>query len=63
MESGKNSDRLELNKAIELTQADDSIRIIAKQGTISKIMASITNLLEDKNLKFRVALMPETDDF
>ena len=63
IESGKNSDRPEMNKAIELAKANDAILIVAKLDRLSRSMAFIANLMEDKKLKFRVATMPEADEF
>ena len=63
IESGKNSDRPEMNKAIELAKANDAILIVAKLDRLSRSMAFIANLMEDKKLKFRMATMPEADEF
>ncbi len=63
IESGKNSDRPEMNKAIELAKANDAILIVAKLDRLVRSMALIVNLMEDKKLKFRVATMPEGDEF
>ena len=63
IESSKNSDRPEMNKAIELFKANDAILIVVKLDRLSRSMANIANLMEDKRLKFRVATMPGADEF
>ena len=57
IESSKNSNRPEMNKA------NDAMLIVAKLDRLSRIMADIANLMEDKRLKFRVVTMPEADEF
>ena len=60
---GKNSDCPGMNKAIKLAKANDAMLIVAKLDRLSRSMASFANLIGDKKLKFRVATMPEADEF
>ena len=48
IESGKNSERPEMNKALELAKANDAILIVAKLDRLSSSMTFIVNLMEDK---------------
>ncbi len=61
--SGKNADRPELTKAISLAKQSGAELLVAKLDRLSRNVAFIANLLEDKKLRFRVASMPHADKF
>lgn len=61
--SGKNADRPELGKAIALSKKTGAEMLVAKLDRLSRNVAFIANLLEDKRLTFRVASMPHADKF
>lgn len=61
--SGKNADRPELAKAIALAKKTGAELLVAKLDRLSRNVAFIANLLEDKKLTFRVASMPHADKF
>jgi DNA invertase Pin-like site-specific DNA recombinase len=61
--SGKNADRPELAKAIALAKKSGAELLVAKLDRLSRNVAFIANLLEDKKLTFRVASMPHADKF
>jgi DNA invertase Pin-like site-specific DNA recombinase len=61
--SGKNADRPELAKAIALAKQTGAELLVAKLDRLSRNVAFIANLLEDKKLTFRVASMPHADKF
>jgi|TARA_R110002020_G_scaffold360456_1_gene573104 DNA invertase Pin-like site-specific DNA recombinase len=63
IESGKNSERPELNKAIKLAEKDKATLLVAKLDRLSRSVAFIAKLMEDKNVRFRVATMPDADEF
>jgi DNA invertase Pin-like site-specific DNA recombinase len=63
IESGKNSDRPALSKALELAAEHKATLLVAKLDRLSRSVAFIAKLMEDKNVKFRVATMPDADEF
>ena len=63
IESGAKADRVELQKAIELARREKATIIVAKLDRISRSVAFIATLLEDKQVSFRVAQMPHADKF
>lgn len=63
VESGTRSDRPELEKAIALAKAEGATLLVAKLDRLSRSVAFIATLLEDRKLNFRVASMPYADKF
>lgn len=63
VESGTRSDRPELAKAIALAKSEGATLLVAKLDRLSRSVAFIAALLEDKLLNFRVASMPYADKF
>ena len=62
VESGKRSDRIELNRAIRLAQKTNSTLIIAKLDRFSRKVSFISSLM-DKGIHFVVAEMPNATPF
>ena len=63
VESGSKADRPELNKAIEQAKQTGATLLVAKLDRLSRSVAFIANLMEDKKLDFTVAIMPRADKF
>ncbi|NRQ27750.1 recombinase family protein [Aliiroseovarius sp. xm-g-7] len=63
VESGTRSDRPELAKALTLAKTTGATLLVAKLDRLSRSVAFIAQLLEDKKLNFRVASMPYADKF
>ena len=63
VESGTNNDRPELAKAIELAKKQQAILLVAKLDRLSRTVSFIASLMEDKKFEFKVACMPEADEF
>jgi DNA invertase Pin-like site-specific DNA recombinase len=63
VESGTKDDRPELAKALELARKERATIIVAKLDRISRSVAFIATLLDDKRVSLRVASMPHADKF
>ena len=63
VESGGNSDRPELTKAIALARKSKAVLLVSKLDRLSRKVSFIASLMEDKRLTFRVASMPHADAF
>jgi DNA invertase Pin-like site-specific DNA recombinase len=63
VESGKDSDRPELAKAIALAKRTGSTLLVSRLDRLSRKVAFIAGLMDDKRLSFRVASMPHADKF
>lgn len=63
VESGTRSDRPELERAMALAKSEGATLLVAKLDRLSRSVAFIAQLLEDKKLNFRVASMPYADKF
>ena len=63
VESGTKADRPELNRALELARKEGATILVAKLDRISRSVAFIATLLEDKRVGLRVASMPYADKF
>jgi DNA invertase Pin-like site-specific DNA recombinase len=63
IQSGKDNDRVELNKALELCRKIRATLLIAKLDRLSRRVAHVAALLEDPKLTLRVASMPNADKF
>lgn len=61
-ESGRNNNRIELNKAIEYTKSNDAILLIAKLDRLSRNVTFISTLMDTK-VKFKACDMPTADNF
>ncbi|MCZ4367542.1 recombinase family protein [Sulfitobacter dubius] len=61
--SGKNADRPELAKALEIVRANGAELLVSKLDRLSRDVAFIATLLKDKRTKLRVASMPNADNF
>ena len=60
VESGKNNDRLELSKAIEMANENDATLVIAKLDRLSRNVSFISQLMDEK-VKFVCCDMPEAN--
>ena len=63
VESGAADDRPELAKAIAHAKKENATLLVAKLDRLSRKVAFIAGLLEDKKLSLRVACMPNADKF
>lgn len=63
IQSGKDIDRPELGKALDLCRRTGATLLVAKLDRLSRRVAQIAALMEDKRLSFRVASMPYADKF
>lgn len=63
VESGKRADRPQLQEAIALAKQTGAILLTAKLDRLSRSVAFIATLMEDKKLNFTVATMPHADKF
>ncbi|MBO9102314.1 MULTISPECIES: recombinase family protein [unclassified Rhizobium] len=61
IESGTNDDRLELQKALNLCRKTGAVLLVAKLDRLSRKVARIATLMEDKRVKFAVANLPRAD--
>ena len=61
--SGSKADRIELASAIEMAKRTGATLLVAKLDRLSRSVAEIAKLLEDKSLDFCVATMPHADKF
>lgn len=63
VQTGKADDRPELTKALELVRRTGAELLVAKLDRLSRKVAFIANLMEDRKVKLRVASMPGADKF
>lgn len=63
VQSGKDNDRPELAKAIDLCRRTGAELLVAKLDRLSRRVSFIAKLMEDPKLQFRVASMPNADKF
>jgi DNA invertase Pin-like site-specific DNA recombinase len=63
VQSGKDSDRPELTKAIALSKRRGATLLVAKLDRLCRKVSFIATLMDDKRLSFRVASMPHADKF
>jgi DNA invertase Pin-like site-specific DNA recombinase len=61
--SGMKTDRPQLAAAVALAKRTGATLLVAKLDRLSRSVAQIAQLLEDKRLHFRVATMPYADKF
>lgn len=63
VQSGSEDDRPELSKAIDLAKREKAVLLVAKLDRLSRKVSFIATLMDDKRLKFRVAMLPQADNF
>lgn len=63
IESGSNSERKDLDQAIALARKEKAVLLVAKLDRLSRKVSFIAQIMEDKQLKFKVAQMPHADNF
>lgn len=63
VESGSKADRAQLREAMDLARREGAALLVSKLDRISRSVAFIAGLLEDKRLGLRVASMPYADKF
>jgi DNA invertase Pin-like site-specific DNA recombinase len=63
VEGGSKADRLQLTAAMDLAKRTGATLLVAKLDRLSRSVAFIATLLEDRKLEFRVATMPYADKF
>jgi DNA invertase Pin-like site-specific DNA recombinase len=61
--SGAKADRPELNKALALCRETGATLLVSKLDRLSRSVAYIASLMEDKKLSFKVCQMPNADKF
>lgn len=61
--SGTEDQRPELNRALAMAKNVGAILLVAKLDRLSRKVSFIASLMEDKSIKFRVANLPEADNF
>lgn len=61
--SGADSERPELAAALELVRKTGAELLVAKLDRLSRKVAFIANLIEDKRVRLRIASMPAADNF
>ena len=63
VDSGRNDERPELTKAIAQAKTEQATLLVAKLDRLSRKMAFIAPLMDDKRLKLRVASKPHAEKF
>ena len=63
VQSGKDSDRHELTKALDLCRKLGATLLVSKLDRLSRRVSQIAALMEDRRINFRVASMPHADTF
>ncbi len=63
VQSGGDNDRPELGKALDLVRKTGAELLVAKLDRLSRRVAFIANIIEDKRVRLRVASMPYADTF
>jgi DNA invertase Pin-like site-specific DNA recombinase len=63
VESGSSSTREQLALAIEQAKKERAILLVAKLDRLSRKVSFIASLMEDKNIQFKVACLPQADNF
>jgi DNA invertase Pin-like site-specific DNA recombinase len=61
--SGKGDDRPQLHAALDLVRTKGATLLVAKLDRLSRKMAFIASLMDDKRVNLRVASMPHADKF
>ncbi|RAS18285.1 recombinase family protein [Ensifer adhaerens] len=63
IQSGADSERPKLAKALELVRKTGAELLVAKLDRLSRKVSFIATLMDDKKVKLRVAQMPQADKF
>ena len=63
VQSGKDTERPELAKALDLCCKLGATLLVAKLDRLSRRVSQIATLMEDRRIRFRVASMPHADNF
>lgn len=63
VQTGKEDDRPELAKALELVRRTGAELLVAKLDRLSRKVSFIATLMEDRKVSLRVAAMPSADKF
>lgn len=63
VQSGKDNDRPELAKALDLCRRTGAELLVAKLDRLSRRVSFIATLMDDPKVKLRVAAMPNADKF
>lgn len=63
VQSGTEDDRPELAKAIAMAKHEEATLLVAKLDRLSRKVSMIAQLMDDKRLKMRVAVMPHAPKF
>ncbi|TPJ59960.1 recombinase family protein [Mesorhizobium sp. B2-6-1] len=63
VQTGKDDDRPELAKALDLVRKTGAELLVAKLDRLSRKVSFIASLMDDKKVKLRVASMPDADKF
>jgi len=61
--SGADHDRPELTKAVQLAKKQKATLLVAKLDRLSRKVSYIAKLMEDKHIQFKVANLPQADNF
>jgi len=61
--SGGDDSRPELFKAVNLARKEKAVLLVAKLDRLSRKVAYIASLMDDKTVQFRVANLPQADNF
>lgn len=63
VQSGMDTERPKLTEAIALAKKNNAELLVAKLDRLSRKVSFIAALMDDKNLKIRIASMPNADNF
>jgi DNA invertase Pin-like site-specific DNA recombinase len=61
--SGSDDRRPELLKAVTLARREKAVLLVSKLDRLSRKVSYIATLMEDKTIRFRVANLPQADNF
>ena len=61
--SGSDDSRPELFKAVSLARKEKAVLLVAKLDRLSRKVSYIAALMDDKTVQFRVANLPQADNF
>jgi len=61
--SGSDDSRPELFKAVNLARKEKAVLLVAKLDRLSRKVSYIATLMDDKTVQFRVANLPQADNF
>lgn len=63
IQSGNDNDRPQMEAALDAARKHKATLVVAKLDRLSRRVAFIANLMEDKTVKFKVAMFPTADNF